>query len=92
MRPGRIVKAAIRREAPFKISSVPVVLQLKMFILDHAPQSFTNDVVKDAASPIHTALSPSRFEPCREDSTHDLAALIAIEDLRASWWNAGSRA
>jgi len=54
-----------------------------MFILHRTPQLFDNDVVKDAASPIHTDLHPSRFEPPREGRTRELAALIAIEDLRA---------
>ncbi len=54
-----------------------------MFIIDCAPPSVDKDVVKDAASPIHTDLHPSRFAPLREGRTRELTALIAIEDLGA---------
>ncbi len=54
-----------------------------MFIRHRAPPSFDKDIVKDAASPIHTDLHPSRFEHPREGRTREMAALIAIEDLGA---------
>jgi len=82
MRPGRIVQLEIHRSAPLKIPPTPMVLEINMFIRHRAPPSFDKDVVKGTASSIHTDLDPSRFEPLREGRTRELAALIAIEDLR----------
>ncbi len=60
-----------------------MVGQINIFVFDGAPQAFDKNVIKDAASSIHTDLYPSCFEPRGEGHTGELTALIAIEDLGA---------
>ena len=57
--------------------------QIQIFILDHAPQPFDKNVIKDSPAPIHANLHARCFEPCRERDTGELTALITIEDLWA---------
>ena len=61
-----------------------VILDIDIFVLERAPETFGENVVKDPATAIHADPDVLSFQYPRERNAGKLRALISIEDLRTT--------
>src|SRR5207248_6182636 len=65
-----------------RLACVGIVLQIDVLVFQAAPQPLDEDVVHPAAAAIHRDFHLCLFEDGCERLAGELAALIAVEDLR----------
>ena len=76
-----VVEPKVSIQAGNEIHDSLVILDVNVLVFECSPESFNQDVVKDAATAVHADLDPGIFEPAGERFAGKLAALISVEDL-----------
>ena len=79
-----IVEAEIGGQAGLANGQRVVSKKVYLLILDAAPQSLDEDVVQASAFAVHRDPDAARFQDRRELRRSELAALIRVENLRAT--------
>src|SRR5205807_7225466 len=69
-------------DAGARLAAVGIGLQMDLFIFDRAPQPFDEDVVHEAATPVHRNRDARSFESVGERGAGELRALVGVEYLR----------
>ena len=82
MRPPGIVAVDVGADAGFGVLERGIFLDIDLFVLDGAPQTFGEDVVVVTAASVHADLDTRSKQPGCERLAGELAALVAVEDER----------
>src|SRR5258707_3311156 len=61
-----------------------ILCQINGFIFDAAPEALIENVIKGAASSIHTDLNACGDERISKEMSRELSALVGVEDFRFS--------
>jgi hypothetical protein len=77
-----VVKVPIAREANQQLRHAGVVVDVEVLVLDRAPQSLHENVVKRTPPPIHAHANALGLQPAGEGLGGELRPLIRVEDLR----------
>src|SRR5215208_1539713 len=82
MRALLIVMPQIAPQTDTSVARRPIFSQIHLFVLYTPPEPLDKDVVQRAAASIHTDLDARRLQQARVLRTGEMAALVAIPDLR----------
>src|SRR5689334_7435310 len=84
MRAFIIIKREISPQSGNSIPHRLIIFQKYLFVLNRAPKPLNKDIVKDAASTIHTDLNPCPLKDASKINTGELRALISDKDIGPS--------
>ena len=83
MKPLLIVKVEIVSQSMPSRGQGVIVVEIDLLILDTAPESFNEDVVKIAASAVPTDGNVSRLKPISKRIRSKLTTLVGVEYQRS---------
>ena len=81
MQPVVIVELEIPAETLSALVQTGIVMNIDFFVFHRTPQSFRENVVKDASSAIHTDPNLMREQDRRKSRARKLAPLVTVENL-----------
>jgi hypothetical protein len=82
VQPTVVVEIKIATQTICRISHIPILIKIDLFIFDGPPEPFREDIVKNPASTIHTDGYPRLLQPGSKITTGKLAALVGVKYLR----------
>ena len=84
MRPDRIIERHVACDPILRLPDGLVRMQIDLLVFDASPESFHEHVVAPTAFAVHADLNAVVLEQPREGLACELAALVGVEDLRAT--------
>ncbi len=79
-----VVELEVIRQPDHQLRQVPIAFEIDVLVLDAPPQAFDEDVVQGPTAPVHADGDAVFLQLSREGVRSELAALVAIENLRGA--------
>ena len=82
MRSVLVVQPEVFLQTPLRIVHAVVSVEINLFVLHAAPESFHEHVIPPASFAIHADLDVVVFQRAGEIQAGELTALVGVEDFR----------